>query len=62
MKLLELDIVFNFWWDIVESIWDDNEELINNMRKDTGTPFTFQYWEFLVNRIKKRKIALGKNK
>ena len=62
MKLVEMDIVFNFWGDVAESVWDDNEELVNGMRKDTGTPFTFQYWEFLVKEIKKRKITLRKNK
>jgi hypothetical protein len=62
MKLVEIDIVFNFWGDVAESVWDDNEELINSMRKDTGTPFTFQYWEFLVKEFKKRKIALNKKK
>ena len=62
MKLVEIDIVFNFWGDIAESVWDDNEELINGMRKDTGTPFTFQYWELLVKEFKKKKIKLSKNK
>ncbi len=62
MKLVEMDIVFNFWGDVAESVWDDNEELINSMRKDIGTPFTFQYWEFLVKEFKKRKITLGKKK
>jgi hypothetical protein len=62
MKLIELDVVFNFWGDIAESIWDDNEELINEMRKDSGTPYTFQYWEFLVKEFKKRKFALSKKK
>jgi hypothetical protein len=62
MKLVELEIVFNFWGDVAESVWDGNEELINGMRKDSGTPFTFQYWEFLVKEIKKRKTALSKNK
>jgi hypothetical protein len=60
MKLIELDIVFNFWGDVAESVWDGNEELINEMRKDSGTPYTFQYWEFLVKEFKKRKFALNK--
>ena len=59
-KLVEIDIVFNFWGDVAESVWDDNEEIINGMRKDAGTPFTFQYWEFLVTEFKKRKTALPK--
>jgi hypothetical protein len=62
MKLVEMDIVFNFWGDVAECVWDDNEELIYGMRKDIGTPYTFQYWEFLVKDIKKRKIAFSKNK
>jgi hypothetical protein len=61
-KLVEVDIVFNFWGDVAESIWDDNEKLIDDMRKDSGTPFAFEYWEFLVKEIKKRKIALSKKK
>ncbi len=61
-KLVELDIVFDFWGDVAESVWDDNEEIINGMRKDSGTQFTFQYWEFLIKEFKKRKTALRKNK
>jgi len=57
MKLVELDIVFNFWGDVAESIWDSNEKIVAGMRGDTGTPFTFQYWEFLVKEFKKRKNA-----
>jgi hypothetical protein len=62
MKLVELDIVFNFWGDVAESVWDGNEELIKGMREDSGTPFTFQYWEFLIKEFKKRKIDLNKNR
>jgi hypothetical protein len=61
MKLVDINIVFNFWGDVAESVWDDNEKVINGMRKDIGTPFTFQYWEFLVKEFKKRKIAISKN-
>jgi hypothetical protein len=62
MKLVEMDIVFNFWGDVAESVWDNNEELINGLRKDVGTSWTFEYWEFLVKEFKKRKIALSKKK
>lgn len=61
-KLVEVDLVFDFWGDIAESVWDDYVEVINGMRKDSGTPYTFEYWEFLVEEFKKRKIALGKRK
>ena len=60
-KLVEVDIVFDFWGDVAESVWDDNIEIINGMRKDSGTQYTFEYWEFLVKEFKKRKIALSKN-
>ncbi len=56
MKLVEPDVVFNFWGDVVESVWDRNEELINGIRKDIGTPFSFQYWEYPAKEVKKRKI------
>ena len=62
MKLVEKDIVFNFWGDVAESVWDSNEEVVNGIRKDSGTPYSFEYWEFLVKEIKKRKIALSKKK
>ena len=60
MKIVEIDIVFDFWGDVAESVWDENEELIKGMRNGTGTRFTFQYWEFLVKEFKKRKVDLSK--
>ena len=61
-KLVEIDLVFDFWGDVAESVWDGNEEIINGMRKDSGTPYTFEYWESLVKEFKKRKAVLGKKK
>jgi hypothetical protein len=61
-KLVEEDLVFDFWGDVAESVWDENEKVIKGMRKDSGTPNTFEYWEFLVKAIKKRKTALNKKK
>jgi len=61
MKLVDMNIVFNFWGDVMESIWDTNIKLINGMRQDIGTEWTFQYWEFLVKEIKKKKMATTKN-
>ncbi len=61
-KLVEVDLVFDFWGDVAESIWEDNKEVVNGMRKNSGTQYTFEYWEYLVNEFKKRKIALSKKK
>ena len=59
-KLVEVDLVFDFWGDIAESVWDDYEEIIKGMRKDSGTQYTFEYWEFLVKEFRKRKAALNR--
>jgi hypothetical protein len=62
-KLVEVELVFDFWGDIAESIWEENKVVIDGMRKDTGTDFTFEYWEYLVKTFKKRKSDLArKNK
>ncbi len=61
-KLVEEDLVFDFWGDVAESVWDENEKVIDGMRKDSGTPYSFEYWEFFVKAIKKRKIELNKRK
>ncbi len=61
-KLVEVELVFDFWGDIAESVWDENKVVIDGMRKDTGTDFTFEYWEYLVNMFKKRKADLARKK
>jgi len=30
--------------------------------KDSGTRWSFEYWEFLVREVKKRNVALSKKK
>ena len=54
-KLVETDIVFDFWGDITLSMWEENQDLILAMRKDSGEPRMFEYWEFLAKEMKKRK-------
>ncbi len=54
-KLVEVDIVFDFWGDLALSIWEGNKELIFDMRKDSGEPRMFEYWEYLAREMKKRK-------
>jgi len=54
-KLVETDIVFDFWGDITQSMWEENQDLILAMRKDSGEPRMFEYWEFLAKEMKKRK-------
>jgi hypothetical protein len=53
-KLVEMDTVFDFWGDIVMSLWEENEQLIIAMRKDSDRTMIFEYWEYLYNEMKKR--------
>ncbi len=52
-KLAESDIVYDFWGEIAVSIWEDNEELILAMRKQSNAPKMFEYWEYLAKEMKK---------
>jgi hypothetical protein len=61
-KLVDTDLVFDFWGDVAETVWDKYEEVIKGMRKDSGTQYSFVYWEFLVKEVRKRIIALSKKK
>ena len=53
-KLVEMDTVFDFWGDLAMSIWDENEQLIFAMRKESGRTMIFEYWEYLYKEMKKR--------
>ena len=61
-KLVDTDLVFDFWGDVAETVWDEYKEVINGIRKDSGTRWSFEYWEFLVREVKKRNVALSKKK
>jgi len=61
-KLVDTDLVLDFWGDVAETVWDKYEEVIKGMRKDSGTQYSFEYWEFLVKEVRKRIIALSKKK
>lgn len=57
-KLVGSEIVFDFWGDIAQSLWEENEQLIMAMRKDSGEPRMFEFWEYLYKDMKKRKLSL----
>jgi hypothetical protein len=54
-KLVEADIVYNFWGDIIQSSWEKIKPLIADMRKDSGDLNMFVFWEYLYDEMKKRK-------
>jgi hypothetical protein len=54
-KLVEADIVYNFWGDIIQSSWEKIKPLVVDMRKDSGDLNMFVFWEYLYNEMKKRE-------
>ena len=54
-KLVDADIVHDFWGDIIKSTWEKIAPLIKDMRKDSGDPNTFVFLESLYNEMKKRE-------
>lgn len=54
-KLVDADIVYNFWGDIIQSSWEKIKPLIADMRKDSGDLNVFVFWEYLYNEMKKRE-------
>jgi hypothetical protein len=54
-KLVEADIVYDFWGDIIQSSWEKIKPLIADMRKDSGDPNMFVFWEYLYDEVKKRE-------
>lgn len=57
-RLVEADIVYDFWGDIVRSSWNEVRPLIVEMRKDSGDLDMFRYWEYLSDEMGKRKQKL----
>jgi hypothetical protein len=57
-KLVEADIVYDFWGDIIQSSWEKIKPLIVDMRKDSGDLNMFGFWECLYDEMKKRKQKL----
>ena len=54
-KLVDTDIVYDFWGDIIISTWEERKLLIDGMRKDSGDAKTFAFWEYLYGELKKRQ-------
>lgn len=39
--------MYDFWGDIITSSWEKIKPMIADMRKDSGDPNTFTFWERL---------------
>jgi len=53
-KLVDTDIVYYFWGDIIQSSWEKIKPIIGDMRKDEGASNMFEFWEYLYNEMEKR--------
>ena len=58
-KLVETDLVYDFWGDIALSTWENNEKIIFAMRERSGEPRMFEYWERLSKEMRRRKEIAG---
>jgi hypothetical protein len=54
-KLVEADLIYDFWGDIALSTWEDNEKIIHAMRERSGELRMFEYWEQLSKEMRRRK-------
>ena len=54
-KLVKVDIVYDFWGDIIQSSWEKIQPLVTDMRKDSGDANMFRFWEYLYNEMQKRE-------
>jgi hypothetical protein len=61
-KLVEADIVYDFWGDIIQSSWKKIQPLVADMRKDNGNANMFRFWEYLYNEMEKREQKLQQSK
>jgi hypothetical protein len=53
-KLVDTDIVYYFWGDIIQSSWEKIKPIIGDMRKDENASNMFEFWEYLYNEMEKR--------
>jgi len=54
-KLVDAEIVYDFWGDVIISTWEQIKPIIADMRKDSGTRNMYLFWEKLYNEMKKRE-------
>ena len=61
-RLIDVDIVYDFWGDIIISTWEQFQPIVYGMRKDDEDPSILMFWESLYNelKLKKQKFELDK--
>lgn len=59
-KLVNAEIVYDFWGDIIVSSWEQIKPIIADMRKDSGTRNMYVFWEHLYTEMKRREQQASK--
>jgi hypothetical protein len=52
-RLVEVDLIYDFWGSIIQSTWRDMLPIVKGMREDAGDDSVFAYWELLNNELEK---------
>ena len=53
---MDTDLVFDFWGDVAESVWDEYEDVINGMRKDSERNIRLSIGNFLLKKLRKELL------
>jgi hypothetical protein len=61
-RLVDVDVVCDFWGDIIISTWEQFQPIISGMRKDQGDPSILMFWESLYHELKMRQQKFELNK
>ena len=61
-RLIDVNVVYDFWGDIIISTWEQFEPVVRGMRIDQGDPSVLMFWESLVKefRVKRQKYEAKK--
>jgi hypothetical protein len=61
-RLMDIDVVYDFWGDIIISTWEQFQPVVIGMRRDQGDPSILMFWESLYQelKVKRQKFELDK--
>jgi hypothetical protein len=52
-KLVNADVLYDFWGSIILSTWEDVLPIVEGMRRNSRDESVFVFWEHLYNELKK---------
>jgi hypothetical protein len=54
-RLMDADVVYDFWGDMVISLWEKFLPVVNGMRRDQGDLSVLMFWESLYKELKVKR-------